>query len=149
MQTMLPPIPPAEQVAELELRAGRPVCCRAAGSSMKPLIFPGADLEVRPVPAGELRPGDVLLFHDGTRLVAHRLVRRVDDPDRGRLFYVQGDNRHDVEGPVPADAILGRIEGVRAGWIRFRPQSCWIRDAYPPLRWGYRFAARIKRALFD
>ncbi len=144
---MPPPIPPAEQVAELELRAGRPVRCRAAGSSMKPLIVPGADLEVQPVPAEELRPGDVLLFQDGTRLVAHRLVRRVDDPERGRLFYVQGDNRHDVEGPVPADAILGRIERVRAGWLRFRPRAWWIRAAYPPLRWGYRCAARIKRAL--
>lgn len=144
---MPPPIPPAEQVAELELRAGRPVRCRAAGSSMKPLIFPGTDLEVRPVPAEALRPGDVLLFHDGTRLVAHRLVRRIDDPERGRLFFVQGDNRRDVEGPFPADAILGRIERVRAGWIRFRPRARWLRAAYPLLRWGYRLAARIKRAL--
>ncbi len=145
---MPPPIPPAEHVAELELRAGRPVRFRASGSSMKPLIFPGADLEVRPVPAENLRPGDVLLFHDGARLVAHRLVRRADDPERGRLFYVRGDNRDDIEGPVSAGAILGRIERVRVGWIRFRPRARWIRAAYPPLRWGYRCAARIKHALF-
>lgn len=120
---------------------------RAAGSSMKPLIFPGAALDVDPVPPESLRAGDVLLFRDGAQLVAHRLVLHLDDPDRGRLLYVRGDNRADIEGPVPPELILGRVRRVCLGRFRYRPDAPWVRAAYPLVRGLYRSAVRVKHAL--
>jgi signal peptidase I len=42
--------------------------------SMAPELLPGDTLTVRPADAGKVHRGDVIVFRDGPRLVAHRLV---------------------------------------------------------------------------
>jgi Peptidase S24-like len=75
----------------------------AAGKSMSPLIQPGDRLYVE---FGSRRPrlGEIVVFADGARAVAHRLVRRVRT-DEGELLIMRGDSTLGFDSPVSiADA---------------------------------------------
>ncbi len=90
------------------LAAGAAPRARVVGSSMRPTLRDGDELELR---GGEPAPGEVLaVAHDG-RLVVHRLVRR----ERERLI-LRGDANLREDPPVPPEALLGRVTAAwRAG----------------------------------
>ncbi len=90
-------------VVEL-LQQGDPVCFTAAGNSMHPLIPSGSAVTVRPFRATDAKPGAILLFQHGRRLVLHRLVR-IDPADRTARFC--GDMNHRGHESVALTAILG------------------------------------------
>lgn len=93
------------QLAAEMLRAGQAVDLPATGSSMRPLIPPGGLVRVTPASAASVRPGDVVLVDAGGRLVCHRLVYA----DRGRVV-TRGDDGCENDPPLPADAVIGRVE---------------------------------------
>ncbi len=97
-------------VVEL-LQQGDPVCFTAAGNSMHPLIPSGSAVTVRPFRATDAKPGAILLFRHGRRLVLHRLVR-IDPGDRTARFC--GDMNHQGHETVALTAILGTaVSAVR------------------------------------
>ena len=77
------------------------------GRSMLPTLQDGWRLEVRAVPAGELKIGDIAVFLHGGSLTIHRLVwRRLGEGKESLVF--QGDNNA-VRETVSPEAILGRV----------------------------------------
>lgn len=88
------------------LRTGRAVDLPVGGGSMQPLFRPGDVLRVRPAGAADVRPGDVVLFQlDDGRLVCHRLLYSAGD-----RIVTRGDDAFAADPPLPADAIIGRVE---------------------------------------
>ena len=90
--------------AEL-LREGHTVELPLGGGSMRPLFAPGDRLRVSPARADDVRPGDVVLVEWGEQLVCHRLVYVAD----GRAV-TRGDDAFAPDPPLPADAIIGRVD---------------------------------------
>jgi hypothetical protein len=86
------------------------------GDSMLPTLREGWTLQVRALPAGELRVGDIGLFVHRGLLAAHRLIWKVKDSG-GERFIFQGDNNPARE-IVDTGAILGRVEAAEGEKIR-------------------------------
>jgi hypothetical protein len=86
------------------------------GTSMTPTLPAECEIEVRPlqspVPLGEL-----IVFACDDTLIAHRLVRRVDD-----LWIAQGDNRLSPDRPLHLDQVLGRVAAAYQ-----QDRRCWPR----------------------
>ena len=86
------------------------------GRSMHPSLRDGWRLQVRSVPARELRVGDIAIFLHGSGLTIHRLIWKKVEGGR-ESFIFQGDNNPGRES-VGADAILGRVEEAEGDWSR-------------------------------
>lgn len=62
----------------LQLR-GRTIV-RVHGRSMYPALRNGVRLEVQPVVYDELRIGDLVVYHNGSGMICHRLIRKSGPP---------------------------------------------------------------------
>lgn len=110
-------IPSAENSTELrieELLDRYPTIQIAPkGYSMYPLLIPGRDQVIlEKADSGKLRRGDVILYRrrDGM-LVLHRLCKIAPTG-----YYTVGDNQTEVEGPLRAEQIRGRMTAfIRKG----------------------------------
>lgn len=106
----------AEAAARLALfevyRAQRAcVWVDATGSSMRPWIRTGTSLNVD-FGARDASVGEVVLFARGTRIVAHRVVRRLPGP-QGPVLATKGDSSLRFDAPVPVSELLGIVRGLR------------------------------------
>ena len=106
---------PAGRVA---LQAGLPWFFTVATGSMKPLLWPGATVEVRPCEAGDLRVGDILCVARGEGLLVHRMVawREVAG---ARHVVTRGDRADADDPPTPLPDVLGRVVRIGAGRLSF------------------------------
>lgn len=87
----------------------------ARGSSMQPFIQDGDELVLFAVPAGKVKPGDVLFARTGkNRLVVHRVIR-VRERDGERCFQLQGDDCARADGFIPESNVMARVDSVRRG----------------------------------
>ena len=112
---------------------------RARGTSMEPEIRDGDLLHVMPVVAEDLRKGDIVLFADGTKFRAHRLI--VVDRVRG-LFVTQGDSGSATDGVLCEQRILGKVvakQGPVRGQMR-TVRLCGIRAR------GRHFVSQVRRS---
>jgi hypothetical protein len=75
---------------------------------MLPLIRPGDCLVVVPVVPNCVTVGDVIVWLDGRRLIAHRVIR-VFARDGRRMFQSQGDARSRPDPARPIERVLGRV----------------------------------------
>lgn len=95
------------------LKQGTIIRIKPQGYSMYPLFIPGRDEAViEQVPISSLKKNDVILYrrYHGI-LVLHRICKITSDG-----FYLVGDNQSQVEGPLHADQIHGKlISFVRNG----------------------------------
>ncbi|HEY6362401.1 MAG TPA: S24/S26 family peptidase [Vicinamibacterales bacterium] len=98
-------------LAEHVVGTGMSIRFRASGDSMYPAILHGDVITVAPVAAHEIVRGDILLFRDGDRVRAHRLVRVVAYNTETR-FRLRGDTNARCDAPVAASQIVGRVEAV-------------------------------------
>ena len=119
------------------------------GSSMLPSLWPGDILDVRRQNATEIQPGHVVVFQRDSRLVAHRVVRRLDR-NGSTLLITRGDRRWKPDAPVFPHQLLGRVEAVERGDRRFQPSlTCWGRLG-SFICWsdlGARLVGRLMRSL--
>ena len=93
-------------LSHLLLSSGCSLRFQARGKSMEPAIRDGEILHVKPVVVGELCKGDIVLFGDGLKFRAHRLVV----VDRGRdVFITRGDAGTESDGTVCAAQLLGTV----------------------------------------
>ncbi len=67
-----------------------PVRLPMLSGSMRPAIPVGAFLEVEPATGERCRPGDIVVYRAGDKLVAHRILWRISLGGR-RLFFEKGD----------------------------------------------------------
>ena len=98
------------------------------GTSMLPAIWPGDVLEVRRQGVGDAQRGDVVLFRRDGRLVAHRVVERLDR-ESGNLLVTRGDRQRATDPPFSSEALLGRVTRVLHGNRRKVPRlnfACWV-----------------------
>ncbi len=82
-----------------------PLILPVLSGSMGPVIPLGCRIEIRPCSAGQCRLGDVLVYMDEGRLVAHRLLWRV-----GPYLYTKGDANafgHWIGNPQVKGLIVG------------------------------------------
>ncbi len=77
-------------------------------SSMLPLLHEPQVLEIAPL-RGRLRVGQIAVFRDGARLVAHRVVRI-----RGDIIWCAGDARPHATERIDRASIVGVVDRVRA-----------------------------------
>lgn len=93
----------------------------------------GDFLWISPVPHEALQIGDVVAFHSGGKVVAHRIVGR-----DGSGFLTQGDfNGQRDSAPLAAGQLIGKVaererRGVRsavAGGARGRRRARWLHAA--------------------
>jgi signal peptidase len=77
--------------------------------SMDPAVPAGAVIAVKPVNPAEVKPGDIITFRAGGRLVTHRVFEVTGDA-ASRSFVTKGDGNEDPDPtPVPASAVTGRV----------------------------------------
>lgn len=77
---------------------------------MVPTIWPGDALIVEPVNVDDLTAGDIVLFSNGLRFVAHRVVEN-DDSGCGELL-TRGDAMAATDSPIRPSEILGRVSFI-------------------------------------
>ncbi len=134
-----------EAVTEL-LRAGQSVRFSAAGNSMHPTIQRGDLLIIEPCHPRDLAVGDIILYKDGRRLFAHRIIR-IQSPRSGACgatrFVLRGDFRFHPDPPVTASQILGKIISVERKKQALSPYGCGKRL----LAGAYRMASYLKSYL--
>ena len=115
------------------LRQGYGVRFYAKGLSMHPTIKDGEMITVEPVVASQVKRGNILLYHNGRSLVAHRVVRIANKTSLldlqssvlGTFFILRGDACSSCDEPVQADQALGRVVCVERNG-RLITLNSWI-----------------------
>ena len=95
------------------LASGTTIKIKPQGYSMYPLFVPGRDEAcIDRADFSSLKRGDVILYRrDKSILVLHRIWKITDNS-----FYMVGDNQTEIEGPLRADQVRGKLTGfVRNG----------------------------------
>jgi hypothetical protein len=109
------------------LLLGKSLRFRAGGASMRPLVRDGDILLVRPVQAGPLRVGDIILYRSQPeRVLVHRVVRRFPGPD-GWRYLVQGDQAQQPDGMIPQAQVYGRVAAIERAGRHINVQSPLMR----------------------
>ena len=95
-----------KQDIEQLLRDGFTIRIKPQGNSMYPLFHSGRDeAYISPAAPACLRRGDVALYRrDHGILVLHRVWKCTADG-----FYMVGDNQTEIEGPLRADQVRGKL----------------------------------------
>ncbi len=101
------------------LRAGLPWMFIVATGSMKPLLWPGDTVEIRPCPPDQLRIGDVICVDTDDELLLHRLVGR-PPVQGGPGVLTRGDRCLGPDAPRAREDVLGRAVSVKRGPLAFR-----------------------------
>ncbi len=84
------------------LQRGESIEIQPKGNSMSPIVKNGATVLLAPVPAKNLKKGDVVLVRVNRRVYLH-LIKAI-----GSYKFLIGNNRGGVNGWVAADAIYGK-----------------------------------------
>lgn len=95
------------------LANGATIKIKPQGYSMYPLFIPGRDEAcIERTDFSSLKRGDVILYRrDKSILVLHRIWKITENS-----FYMVGDNQTEIEGPLRADQVRGKLTGfVRNG----------------------------------
>jgi signal peptidase I len=93
-------------VADLVRSAGL-ARLRITGCSMLPVILPGDVLTVGRSDCDELMPGQIILYNRDGRLIAHRVIRVLDES-----LITRGDSLPAADMPVQFTEVVGRVEGI-------------------------------------
>jgi len=96
---------------EIYRQTGDRTWVAARGSSMRPLIAPGARLLVE-FGAAPASVGEIVLFGHGDMVIAHRLVAW--RPSQGGLV-AKGDAEAFCDAPLDLEDILGVVRALRRG----------------------------------
>ncbi len=98
---------------EAVLKEGKAIQVKPQGYSMYPLFVPGRDEAViRPVAGKQelraLKRGDVVLYRRKRGILVLHRIWKTD----GKRFYMVGDNQSEIEGPLEASQIKGKLEVI-------------------------------------
>jgi signal peptidase I len=101
-------------LAEEVLRTAGELRFIAQGSSMVPSIFPGDVLEIRRAAASKISCNDIVLFVQGGRWFAHRVIHIAKEGTQTSLI-TRGDALPADDPLVTEHEILGRVTTLRRG----------------------------------
>src|SRR4051812_40848651 len=85
------------------------------GGCMRPWIWPNGTLHVEPCKMSDLRVGDIAVWFEGTRFIAHRVVCIGTDE-----LFTRRDSSLLPDPPVEPHRILGRAVRFTRGRISYR-----------------------------
>jgi hypothetical protein len=74
---------------------------------MYPMLRTGVRLEVQSAAYDELCVGDLVVYHDGSGIICHRLIRKAD-----RLCLLKGDTNLFADPLVIWPQVLGRVTRI-------------------------------------
>ena len=95
------------------------------GFSMWPFLRAGEKVIIKRTPAGNLRTGDIILYRANNQLVCHRLVKRVKQGERYRLF-ARADSSYSRPETVTEEMFLGQaISIIKNGKVINMRQRKW------------------------
>ena len=140
------------EVVERLLASGCLVRFRATGSSMHPTIRDGEILHVEGVELTSIRRGDVLLYRQGKRPIAHRVVQIYRDGLAISGFLLCGDAKTACDAAIEPHQVLGRVsvpgKSLERPWAlklwRTRRLIDYLRPCFGALR-NHAFAPRTIR----
>ena len=92
------------------LARGASLRFRARGNSMRPFIQDGDMLSIEPIEASRVQIGDVILFGQGGRVLAHRAIKRHIENEG--MLIVKGDSHLRPDRPVHPDQVLGKVTSI-------------------------------------
>lgn len=102
---------------------------RAGGFSMMPLFWPGCKVRLN-TSGRELEVGQVVVFLDGKKLIAHRLV---DYDEENGVCRTKGDTLSHFDQPVAADEIIGFVDFIdyfgKHLWVGTDPELAGVSAA--------------------
>jgi signal peptidase len=90
---------------------------RVSGTSMAPAMRPGDLLSVEAAGMGEVSPGDIVVFAQDCRLIAHRLVAKSERAGKSYLV-TRGDRTRRNDGLVSGRELVGRVTRIERGGFR-------------------------------
>jgi len=91
-------------------QAGEQHLIPISGHSMLPTIHDGDHALISHSCAG-VRRGHVIVFRQGSRLIAHRVLR-IEGSNDEPIFFTKGDNAPAFDPPLRADEIVGRVLAI-------------------------------------
>jgi signal peptidase I len=91
------------------------------GTSMLPVIWPGDILEVRAQSVAEIFGGQVVVVERQGYLVAHRVVRKLEQNGE-TILVTRGDRLRRPDPPVSSQEVLGCVTAVLRGNRRKLPR---------------------------
>jgi signal peptidase I len=80
------------------------------GHSMLPTVWPGDTLVIGPLDNPDVSTGDIVLFSNGQRLVAHRVVAKACGSRDS--IETQGDAVPCPDSPVAQDDLMGKVSFI-------------------------------------
>ena len=104
------------------LRSSGTLCLRVTGWSMLPTIWPGDTLIVERACNSDILDGDVVVFSNGRRFVAHRVVTK-DSGSGDSMVQTQGDALSRRDAPVSHDELLGKVSFIIRKGRRVKPAT--------------------------
>lgn len=148
-----------ELISDL-LQDGYKVSFSAPGHSMYPTIMANETVLVKPIDCAAVRKGDIILYRDSGRLIAHRVVginfhagnvysthpASVTQSSILRLhhcFSLRGDASQSCDEPVKDEQILGKVISIERNGRSINPYSLAHRITCLAFNW----ASRIKGML--
>jgi signal peptidase I len=102
-------------------------CFPASGNSMMPLLKEGFLLSVEPMTRTG-KSGDIILFSEEERLVAHRVIAVKSDcrsKSSVKLLLTKGDNSRIADGWVQETEVVGLVVGVVGEHWHINLKSCF------------------------
>ena len=100
------------EVKKEALRKGCIITLPTSGKSMSPFLTTNNKVELIKYDTEKLRNGDIIIYKNSDKFIAHRLVRKIKTGD-GYLFVTKGDSYLSFDRPIRSDAILGKIIKIR------------------------------------
>jgi signal peptidase len=91
-----------------------------SGQSMEPTLYAGDILITQDLTASELKPGDIIVYNDGTKNIMHRIISIETAADGTRTFIAQGDNNTIADPPVPESEYIGKLV-YQPAWLPRSP----------------------------
>jgi ATP-binding cassette subfamily B protein len=108
--------------AEMLLNDNNMLSIRMKGYSMFPTLQVGDVGFVRKCSVSELAIGDIVVFRENKKLIAHRLIKIIDKNDT--FFYItKGDKNTYTDKPFTEKEFLGKIEYIERGGKKITPED--------------------------
>lgn len=85
------------------------------GNSMFPFILDGDEVIIERIEPEDLRPGDVVMYVRGSKMVIHRIIKIYTTSTLRKLFILKGDNLSYTDQPIWQEDIGGKATRIIRG----------------------------------